>query len=277
LLEGRHFFSDVDPRALGHKALAVNLSDLAAMGATPIACVLGLGLPAADEAWVAAFSEGFLELGARLVCPLIGGDTTRSSHGIVISVTVFGSTPPSQALRRDAACIGDDIWVSGSLGAADVAYRLLAGLLPTDAPRLAQCRQALEWPEPRVALGTSLLGIAHAALDLSDGLVQDLGHILTASRVGADLDYAALPVHTSLAGMSAQDVQTAVLGGGDVYELCFTAAPSQADAVRAAARASATPVTRIGSIRAGSGLVVRDTAGLPLAVTHAGFDHFSHP
>lgn len=277
LLEGRHFFSDVDPRALGHKALAVNLSDLAAMGATPTACVLGLGLPAADEPWVAAFSEGFLALSARLACPLIGGDTTRSERGVVISVTVFGTVAPAEALRRDAACIGDDIWVSGTLGAADLAYRLLAGILPADAHRLAQSREALEWPQPRVALGSALLGIAHAALDLSDGLVQDLGHILTSSRMGADLDYAALPVHASLTGMSPEVIQTAVLGGGDVYELCFTAAPAQAEAVRAAARASATPVTRIGSIRAGSGLVVRDAAGIPLAVTRAGFDHFSNP
>lgn len=277
LLEGRHFFSDVDPRALGHKALAVNLSDLAAMGATPIACVLGLGLPAADESWVAAFSEGFLDLSARLACPLVGGDTTRSEQGVVISVTVFGNVAPTRALRRDAACVGDDIWVSGTLGAADIAYRFLAGILPPDAIRLVQSRQALEWPEPRVALGAGLLGIAHAALDLSDGLVQDLGHILTASGVGADLDYAALPVHASLAGMSAEVIQAAVLGGGDVYELCFTAAPAQSEAVLAAARASATSVTRIGSIRAGSGLVVRDAAGFPLAVTHAGFDHFSNP
>lgn len=277
LLEGRHFFSDVDPRALGHKALAVNLSDLAAMGATPLACVLGLGLPAADEAWVAAFSEGFLDLSARYACPLIGGDTTRSEQGVVISVTVFGSADPAKALRRDAACVGDDIWVSGVLGAADVAYRLLAGLLPADAIRLVKSRHALEWPEPRIALGAALTGIAHAALDLSDGLVQDLGHILTASRVGADLDYAALPVHAGLNGMSAEVVQAAILGGGDVYELCFTAAPAHAQAVLDAGRASATPVTRVGSIRAGSGLVVRDAAGFPLAVTHAGFDHFSTP
>ncbi|NMU93927.1 thiamine-phosphate kinase, partial [Achromobacter ruhlandii] len=144
LLEGRHFFPDVDPKALGHKALAVNLSDLAAMGARPIGCVLGLALPRLDEAWLAAFAEGFHALAQVHGCPLIGGDTTRSVHDLAISVTVFGAVPADAALRRDGARADDDIWVSGELGAADVAYRLLDGQDPADAARLAATRGALE-------------------------------------------------------------------------------------------------------------------------------------
>ena len=308
LLEGRHFFSDVDPESLGHKALAVNLSDLAAMGATPIGCVLGIGLPHADEAWVAAFAKGFNALADRLNCPLIGGDTTRSTQGIVISVTVFGAVDPQHALRRDNAVVGDDIWVSGELGAADIAYRLLAGLLPGDPQRLALVRPALEWPEPHVALGLALNGVAHAALDLSDGLLQDLSHILKASGVGANIDYAALPIAAVL-GDSAQGtdntaavgaafrstpispdavlkpsgpmlpltevaVQHAVLGGGDVYTLCFTAAPERRADVLAAAAQAGTNVSRIGSVRAGTGLTVTDAAGRTLDQLPSGFDHF---
>lgn len=153
LLEGRHFFPDVDPKALGHKALAVNLSDLAAMGARPIGCVLGLALPRLDEAWLAAFAEGFHALAQVHGCPLIGGDTTRSVHDLAISVTVFGAVPADAALRRDGARADDDIWVSGELGAADVAYRLLDGQYPADAARLAATRGALEWPEAASGAG----------------------------------------------------------------------------------------------------------------------------
>src|SRR5690606_27395016 len=189
LIQGRHFFPDVDPAALGHKALAVNLSDLAAMGARPIGCVLGLALPQASESWLAGFAQGFHGLADRHGCPLMGGDTTRSPHDLAISVTVFGAVAPERALRRDAARAGDDIWVSGALGAADVAYRLLDGQLPADPQRLAATRRALEWPEPRVALGQALGGLARAAIDISDGLLQDLAHVLEASGVGAHLAY----------------------------------------------------------------------------------------
>src|SRR5690606_10031715 len=219
LIEGRHFFPDVDPQALGHKSLAVNLSDLAAMGARPLGCVLGLALPQASEPWVAAFARGFHALAEAHGCPLVGGDTTRSPRDLVISVTVFGAVAADRALRRDAAQAGDEIWVSGTLGAADVAYRLLDGQWPADAALLAATRQALEWPEPRVALGQALSGIARAAIDISDGLVQDLGHILSASAVGAQLHYDAMPVAAALQGLSPAAVLQAVLGGGDVYEL----------------------------------------------------------
>ncbi|CAB3829942.1 MAG: thiamine-phosphate kinase [Achromobacter mucicolens] len=274
LLEGRHFFPDVDPKSLGHKALAVNLSDLAAMGARPIGCVLGLALPRLDEPWLAAFAEGFHALAAAHGCPLVGGDTTRSAHDLAISVTVFGSVPPGQALRRDGARSGDDIWVSGELGAADVAYRLLDGQYPANAALLAATRGALEWPEPQVGLGTALRGIANAAIDLSDGLVQDLGHILAASRVGACLRFADLPMAPALAGQDAALLQRALLGGGDVYQLCFTAPPSRRDAVLAAARRAGARVTRVGEILPQPGIAVLDSHGQPLAELPAGFDHF---
>ncbi|CAB3652110.1 thiamine-phosphate kinase [Achromobacter pestifer] len=274
LLEGRHFFSDVDPRALGHKALAVNLSDLAAMGARPIGCVLGLALPRLDEPWLAAFADGFHALADAHGCPLIGGDTTRSAHDLAISVTVFGAVPAGQALRRDGAQAGDDIWVSGELGAADVAYRLLDGQYPADPALLAATRGALEWPQPQVALGLALRGIAHAAIDLSDGLLQDLGHILAASRVGACLEYTRMPVAAALASLDDALLRRAVLGGGDVYQLCFAAPAAKRDAVDAAARAAGARVTRIGQVRAQAGLSVLDGQGQPMAALPAGFDHF---
>ncbi len=296
LLEGRHFFPDVDPKSLGHKALAVNLSDLAAMGARPIGCVLGLALPRLDEPWLAAFADGFHALAAVHGCPLIGGDTTRSAHDLAISVTVFGAVPANAALRRDGARAGDDIWVSGELGAADVAYRLLDGQYPADPERLAATRGALEWPEPQVPLGLALRGIAHAAIDISDGLLQDLGHILAASRVGAVLHEDRMPAAAALAGLPAQALRRAVLGGGDVYQLCFTAPAGRRDAVLAAARSAGARVTRVGGIvarepaqdampaatRAGDTsapagaprLVVLDATGQPLTQLPAGFDHF---
>ncbi|MBO1016406.1 thiamine-phosphate kinase [Achromobacter sp. SD115] len=274
LLEGRHFFPDVDPKSLGHKALAVNLSDLAAMGARPIGCVLGLALPRLDEPWLAAFAEGFHALAGAHDCPLIGGDTTRSAHDLAISVTVFGAVPAGQALRRDGARVGDDIWVSGELGAADVAYRLLDGQYPANPALLAATRDALEWPQPQVALGLALRGIAHAAIDLSDGLLQDLGHILAASRVGATLHYAELPVAAALASLEDAPLRRAVLGGGDVYQLCFTAPTSRREAVLAAAAAAGARVIRVGQIQAQPGLSVLDSQGQPLAELPAGFDHF---
>lgn len=274
LLEGRHFFPDVDPRALGHKSLAVNLSDLAAMGARPIGCVLGLALSRLDEPWLAAFAEGFHALAAAHGCPLIGGDTTRSAHDLAISVTVFGAVPAGQALRRDAAQAGDDIWVSGELGAADVAYRLLDGQYPANDALLAATRAALEWPQPQVALGMALRGIAHAAVDLSDGLLQDLGHILAASRLGARLEVDRMPVAAALSGLDDAPRRRAVLGGGDVYQLCFTAPAAQREAVQAAARAASAQVTRVGQTLAQPGLQVLDGQGRPLTDLPGGFDHF---
>jgi len=274
LVEGRHFYADVDPMALGHKALAVNLSDLAAMGARPLGCVLGLALPRADDAWLLPFSQGWHALGDAWQCPLIGGDTTGSPGGLTISVTVFGAVPLGQALRRDAAQPDDDVWVSGELGAADVAYRLLDGQLPADPVRLAATRRALEWPQPRVGLGLALAGLAHAAIDISDGLLQDLGHVLAASQVGAELHYADLPVAASLDGLDEAVRRRAVLGGGDVYELCFTAASADRARILRAAEATGVRVTRIGRVHGAPGLRVRDAEGRQMADLPAGFDHF---
>lgn len=275
LIAGRHFYPDADPRAVGHKALAVNLSDLAAMGAQPLGCLLGLALPARDDAWLAAFAEGFHALARAHGCPLIGGDTTRSPHDLTLSVTVFGAVPADTALRRDGACVDDDIWVSGALGAADVAYRLLDGQLPADAARLALTRRALEWPQPRVALGLALRGLAHAAVDLSDGLGQDLGHILTASGVAAELLFESLPRAAGLDGLPPAVLRQALLGGGDVYELCFTASPARRAEIEAAGAACGVPLTRIGRIQAGQGLVLRDAQGQAIEQLPGGFDHFA--
>jgi len=301
LVEGRHFFSDVDPAALGHKSLAVNLSDLAAMGAQPAGFVLGLALPRIDHDFLAGFARGMYALADRHACPLIGGDTTRGQDGIVISITIFGTVAPGDALRRDGARPDDDIWVSGCLGDADIALRLLLGerggdagelaavtsasgtsapdLFPPDLDRaamLATTRRALEWPEPRVALGQGLRGVACAALDISDGLLQDLGHVLTASGVGARVDADAVPVSPAVAALPVPLRRLAALSGGDVYELCFTAAPGSRARVIAAAAAAGVPVTRIGQITAAPGLRLVDASGDPIdPLPHGGYDHFA--
>lgn len=293
LLEGRHFFPDVDPQRLGHKALAVNLSDLAAMGARPLGCVLGLALPRADDAWLGAFARGWYELAEQWQCPLIGGDTTRAERELTISVTVLGDISTAGALRRDAAQPGDDIWISGSPGVADVALQL-ALRLRTQRTRedplgrwvaslsysqardwWLRTRDALELPQPRVGLGLELASLAHAALDVSDGLLQDLGHIVQASACGAEILASALPVE-ALEGLPKDAAWQAVLGGGDAYELCFTAAPEHAAAIEAAARRAGVPVYRIGRMVAGlSDVVVLDEDGKVWLPPVRGYDHFS--
>ena len=287
LVEGRHFFADVDPAALGHKALAVNLSDLAACGATPVAFTLALALHRVDEAWLAPFSRGLLALADAHGCELVGGDTTQGPLNICI--TVFGEVPVvngrSQALLRSGAQAGDDIYVSGTLGDARLALDALRGTLALPAEVLAQARQRLEWPTPRVALGQALRGVATAALDLSDGLTGDLRHILKASGVGATLDtslaiglIAASAYPACAKGLFSLEQQLhCVLSGGDDYELAFTAPVSARGAVQAAAQASQTPVTRIGQIEAAPGLRLVDGEGRPMAdPSHfRSFDHFA--
>lgn len=275
LIEGQHFFTDVDPRALGHKALAVNLSDLAAMGARPLACLLGISLPAVNHDWLQAFSDGFHCLAAQAACPLVGGDTTRSNNGIVISVTVMGEVRDSQALRRSAALVGDDVWLTGTLGAPDIALRLLQGRLTANPALLDATRPYLEKPHPPWDFAQCLVGVAHAALDVSDGLVQDLGHILTASLCGAELQYDSLPIDPSLAGLDSQLVQQAVLAGGDVYQLCFTAPQDQRSYIKELAQKSCVQLTRVGHITEGSGLRIVNKQGQLMALAVGGFDHFS--
>jgi thiamine-monophosphate kinase len=276
LVEGRHFFADVDPEALGHKALAVNLSDLAAMGARPLGCTLALSLPRADDAWLAGFARGLFALADAHACPLVGGDTTRGPLNICI--TVFGEVAPGRALRRDAAQVGDDIYVSGRTGEARLALEWLLGTPWARAaigPELpADLRARLERPAPRLALGQALAGVAHAALDLSDGLTGDLGHILAASGLGADVTLADLPVAPALAPLPDAERLTCLLVGGDDYELLFTAPVSARDAVRAAALACDTAVTRIGRVSPALGLRLLDAAGQAVWFGTTSFDHF---
>ena len=274
LIEGQHFFPDVDPFLLGHKALAVNLSDLGAMGARPKACLLALSLPEIRPLWLEAFSNGLFQLADQAHCPLIGGDTTRSQQGVVISITVLGEVPAGQALQRSAAKPGDDIWLTGTLGAADIALRLLQGRLAADPERLAASRGALERPWPPYRLGHALAGLAHAAIDVSDGLVQDLGHIAKASQCAAHLEWDFLPVDPSLDGLPADLLRDAVLVGGDVFQLCFTGAPQQRESIMALAQREGVLLSRIGSMQTGTGVYVRDQQGLHPAPSQGGFDHF---
>ena len=273
LVEGRHFFEGTDPEALGHKALAVNLSDLAAMGATPLGFSLALALPSADANWLGGFARGLFALADAHQLQLIGGDTTKGPLNICI--TIYGSLPPHAALRRDAARVGDDIWVSGTLGDARLGLEALQGKRLLDRTLLRPASARLHRPEPRIGLGLALRGIAHAAIDVSDGLMGDVAHILARSRVGAVIDADALPCGEAL---SAQDIDLRrefALNGGDDYELCFTAAPAQAAAVQAAAQASGVRVTRIGHVVDAHGLQVVDADGRPLAIAAHSFDHFN--
>jgi thiamine-monophosphate kinase len=275
LVEGRHFFAGANAAKLGHKSLAVNLSDLGAMGAKPLAFTLALSLPQVQPDWLAAFSEGLFSLANEHQCELIGGDTTKGPLNICI--TVFGEVPAAQALRRDAARAGDDIWISGTLGDARLALAACGEELTLDANALSNALQRLDQPVPRVALGNALRGIAHAAIDISDGLIGDLGHILKRSGVGALLNVDALPVGTELA-KQAQDLRRRfALAGGDDYELCFIAPSSHRSAVLAAGKQAGTPVTRVGSITAQAGLQLTDAAGKSVQLAVSSFDHFAAP
>jgi thiamine-monophosphate kinase len=274
LLEGRHFSPQDSPAGIGHKALAVNLSDLAAMGATPRWATLSIALPEADDAWLTAFARGFFRMADLHGIELVGGDTTRGA--LTISITVLGEVPPGQALRRDGAQAGDDVWVSGVLGSAALALAYRQGRLFMEQIDAAKVLPALYLPTPRVALGIALRNIAHSAIDISDGLLGDLGHILERSHVGATLEFASLPtlpvVQSYLHEAVARDC---VLAGGDDYELCFTAPSTRRDAVMAAAESAGVKVTRIGCITAEPGLAVIDADGQALPFEHTGYDHFA--
>ena len=281
LVQGRHFFADVDPERLGHKALAVNLSDLAACGARPLAFTLALALPPVDAPWLAAFSRGLVALADAHSCELVGGDTTQGPLNICI--TVFGEVPAGQALLRSGARPGDDIYVSGTLGDARLALEALQGHITLPADVLAAARLRLEQPTPRVALGQALRGVASSALDVSDGLLGDLGHILRASGTGACIDTfiaidliaaSALPI-SARGQFDPELFHQCTLAGGDDYELAFTAPVARRAAVAAAALASSTPVTRIGRIEAEPGLRLVDAQGRPVVQRYASFDHFA--
>jgi thiamine-monophosphate kinase len=275
LVEGRHFFAGADPAQLGHKSLAVNLSDLAAMGAKPLAFTLALALPEANSAWLAPFAQGLFAVADRYGCPLIGGDTTKGPLNICI--TVFGELPAGQALRRAAALPGDDIWISGTLGDARLALAGYRNEIALDPATQSTAAARLHTPTPRVALGLSLRGIAYSAIDISDGLVGDIGHILNASKVGATINVDILPAGPMLQMQSLDIRRHFTLAGGDDYELCFTAAATQRDAILAAAQSVGTPVTRIGSIETAPGLRLIDAASNPLNLQLTSFDHFTSP
>jgi len=280
LVSGTHFFPDTDPERLGHKALAVNLSDLAAMGALPRYATLALAMPAADEAWIEAFARGFFRLAEEHGVELIGGDTTRGP--LALCVTVFGEVPLGTAIRRDGAGEGDDIWVSGCLGSAALGLADLQGELTSaqalSAQEALEAVKSLEQPLPRLALGAGLRGIATAMLDVSDGLVGDLAHIAVASGLDAVLHRDAVPIRPMLARQDGALRWRCALAGGDDYELCFTAPPNRRADVLGAGHVAQLQVTRIGRMepaRSATGAVlVVDGDGKPCAPTVLAYDHF---
>lgn len=279
LLEGRHFSPQDSPAGIGHKSLAVNLSDLAAMGAAPRWATLAIALPEENDAWLTAFARGFFRLADLHGIELVGGDTTRGA--LTISITVIGEVPPQQALRRDGAQPGDDVWVSGVIGSAAMALAYRQGRLFMEQIDAARVLPALYLPAPRVELGIALRGIAASAIDISDGLLGDLGHILERSQaattpIGARLEFASLPTLPVVQKYLHEAVaRECVLAGGDDYELCFTAPAGKQDAVKAAARSAGVAVTRIGCITDAPGLVVVDADGKPLPIVRTGYDHFA--
>ena len=273
LVEGRHFLSTVAPHKLGHKALAVNLSDLAACGAEPLGFTLALALPRVDDEFLAGFVSGLFALADAHGAELVGGDTTAGP--LAICITAFGQVPPGQALLRSGARAGDDLWVSGTLGDARLVLEIFRGSVAMAGSGFDALRLAMEMPQPRVALGLALRGLASSAIDLSDGLAGDLRHILARSGVGATVHLDALPRSAALAAQPAALQQTCLLAGGDDYELLFTAAPAQQAAVRAAAQHSGVQVTLCGQIDSEAGFRVVDNQRQPVEGRWQGFDHFA--
>ena len=273
LVAGRHFFPDADPRGVGHKSMAVNLSDMAAMGARPRWATLSLTIPEADERWLAAFAEGFLSLASRHEVDLIGGDTTRGP--LAICVQVLGEVEQGKALRRAGARPGHDLWVSGEVGDAALALAQLRGEFELHARDRAHAMQRLDLPQPRVAVGRGLVGLASSCIDVSDGLVADVGHVAECSNVAVVVEWDSVPL--SAVGARYRDhplVQRAALAGGDDYELAFTAAPVRRDEIAAVAGRVGVSLTRIGRVEQGGGVTVIDRTGRPIALAEAGFDHF---
>ncbi|TQM06745.1 thiamine-phosphate kinase [Pseudoxanthomonas sp. 3HH-4] len=267
---GVHFPDDSAAADIGWKALAVNLSDLAAMGAEPAWCTLSLSLPRSDAAWIDGFLDGFLDLAGRHGIALVGGDTTRGP--LSISVTAMGLVEPGRALRRDGARVGDDVWVTGTLGDA------AGGLALLDREPAHALRARLDRPTPRVEAGRALRGIATACVDVSDGLLADLGHISSRSDVGAQVDIDALPASDTL--MATFDEATRVplqASGGDDYELCFTAPTDARAGVDAVSFQLGLRITRIGRIAAGEGVQAVRADGRPWSPSRRGYDHFAKP
>lgn len=272
LVEGRHFLSTVDPARLGHKALAVNLSDLAACGARPAAFTLALSLPRADPEFLEGFSRGLWALADVHGCELVGGDTT---HGpLNVCITVFGEVAPGQALLRSGSQAGDDIYVSNTVGDARLALEVFRGRWSLDGRDFEAVRRAMELPQPRVVLGQALQGLASSAIDVSDGLLGDLSHILKRSSVGAAVNVDAVPRSSVMRQQPMNIQRLCTLAGGDDYELVFTAPPSVATRLQALAKELNLPLTRIGSVEAEPGLRLVDEQGRSVANNFRSFDHF---
>jgi thiamine-monophosphate kinase len=273
LVGGRHFLDDADPHGVGHKALAVNLSDMAAMGATPRWTTLSLALPDADERWIAAFARGFLDLAGAHGVDLIGGDTTRGP--LNICVQIMGEVPAGRALRRCGAQPGDEVWISGTIGDAALGLACLRGELALQQADAQPLVAKLERPLPRIALGQALLGVATSAIDVSDGLVADLGHIAACSSVCAVIEWERVPLSpTAQARRSDALIQRCALTGGDDYELCFTAPAARRAEMLAICERIGLPLAQIGLIRAGAGVEVRDARDAAIELGVRGFDHF---
>ncbi len=275
LVAGTHFLPDTDPEALGWKALAVNLSDLAAMGAQPRWAVVAAALPVANEAWIADFARGFFAAAEDFDVDVIGGDTTRGP--LNIAPTVFGEVPQGQALTRAGAQVGDELWVSGAPGRAALGLAHLQGRVRLDLAAQADCLAALHRPQPRVALGLALRGVASAAIDVSDGLLADIGHILERSRLSADIAYAQLPQAALQSCDNATLARDCLLRGGDDYELAFSAPPARHEQIVELSRRLGLALTPIGRVTAGSAgeLTLRDAEGQPMRLDHSGYDHFA--
>jgi len=280
LLEGVHFLAGAEPEALGHKALAVNLSDLAAAGARPRCFLLDIAMPRADERWLAPFCRGMFALAEEHSCALVGGDTTRSAPvkggggAVTISITAIGEVDREHYRGRAGARAADDIWVSGRLGEAALALAIRRGEREIASPHREACLRRMDRPEPRVALGRALVGLATASIDISDGLVGDLGHVLERSGVGARLCWPDVPRAEIFGQLDVALQQQMILAGGDDYELLFTGRPQ--DRARIAALATGgLALTRIGEIETAPGLRLVDGDGALIAATLRSFDHFA--
>lgn len=273
----KHFFADTDPYQLGHKALAVNLSDMAAMGAKPRWVLLALTLPdhlAKHPIWLTEFSRGFYALAAEHDVALIGGDTTAGP--LNIGVQIIGEVPAGKALRRSGARVDDDIWVSGQLGNAALALRHELQQMTLESDEIAQCLPALLRPMARLALGQRLLGLAHSAIDISDGLLADLGHLLKASGKSACIAMADIPCSPILKNYLPHSTAiNCLLAGGDDYELCFTASKMNRERIEQLAHELTLPLTRIGEVQAGRGLIIKNADGHAMTWETRGYDHFS--
>jgi len=274
LVANTHFYPNTDPWLIGWKSLAVNISDMAAMGAQPRWATLAIALPEADEDWISKFAAGFFACAAQFDIALIGGDTTRGP--LTISVQIMGETPPGASLLRSNARADDDIWVSGPLGDAALALAAIQGRYPLSDTELAACGKALHQPQPRVALGQALRGLAHSALDISDGLLADLGHILEHSQVGAEVWLKAIPKSEVVSAHSQEAaIQKMILSGGDDYELCFTAPTQHRQQIADIGRQLSLDMAVIGRITDTQQLVIHGLDDAPLTLKEHGFDHFA--